>query len=323
MQEVRGDLSSIATPTPSCSRSTRSAGPPATRATRVASSASVDGDGVEGRRRAGVRSRRRFTRNERRTILKLGIPAGSLQEATGELFRKAGYKITFASRSYYPGDRRSGDPVHADPRPGDGALRRGRRARLRPDRLRLDHGERRRGATRWPSWSSARSAAGRCAGCWRARTIRRSRRSRTCKASASPPRSSDLTTRWLAQHGVTAQVEFSWGATEVKPPRAGRRHRRGDRDRQLAAGQQPADRRRSCCKARRGSSPTRQPTPIPWKQQKIDDIVLMLQGAMAAEGKVGLMMNVPQDDLTAVLDDAAGLAEADRSRRCPTRTGSP
>src|SRR3954468_20223468 len=35
--------------------------------------------------------------------LRLGIPAGSLQEATGELFRKAGYKITFASRSYYPG----------------------------------------------------------------------------------------------------------------------------------------------------------------------------------------------------------------------------
>ena len=35
-------------------------------------------------------------------ILKLGIPAGSLQEATGDLFRKAGYKITFASRSYYP-----------------------------------------------------------------------------------------------------------------------------------------------------------------------------------------------------------------------------
>ena len=34
--------------------------------------------------------------------LRLGIPAGSLQEATAELFRKAGYKITFASRSYYP-----------------------------------------------------------------------------------------------------------------------------------------------------------------------------------------------------------------------------
>src|SRR5579883_2181592 len=36
-------------------------------------------------------------------VLKLGIPAGSLQEATADLFRKAGYKLTFASRSYYPG----------------------------------------------------------------------------------------------------------------------------------------------------------------------------------------------------------------------------
>src|SRR5262252_4365369 len=35
-------------------------------------------------------------------VLKLGIPAGSLQEATGELFRKAGYHIKFSSRSYYP-----------------------------------------------------------------------------------------------------------------------------------------------------------------------------------------------------------------------------
>ena len=35
-------------------------------------------------------------------VLKLGIPAGSLQEATGELFRKAGYNIKFSSRSYYP-----------------------------------------------------------------------------------------------------------------------------------------------------------------------------------------------------------------------------
>ena len=35
-------------------------------------------------------------------ILRVGIPAGSLQEATGDLFRKAGYKLTFQSRSYYP-----------------------------------------------------------------------------------------------------------------------------------------------------------------------------------------------------------------------------
>src|SRR5690242_902631 len=53
------------------------------------------------RRRAGPRGQ--FTRpmmSER--VLKLGIPAGSLQEATGELFSKAGYNIKFSSRSYYP-----------------------------------------------------------------------------------------------------------------------------------------------------------------------------------------------------------------------------
>ena len=84
------------------------------------------------------------TRNERQ-ILNLGIPAGSLQEATGELFRKAGYKITFASRSYYPTIDDPEIQCTLDPRPGDASLRPGRLARLRTDRARLDHGERRQG----------------------------------------------------------------------------------------------------------------------------------------------------------------------------------
>ncbi len=47
--------------------------------------------------------------------LRLGIPAGSLQEATAELFRNAGFKITFASRSYYPA---IDDPeIHLHPHP--------------------------------------------------------------------------------------------------------------------------------------------------------------------------------------------------------------
>ncbi len=77
-------------------------------------------------------------------VLKLGLPAGSLQEATAELFRKAGYKITFASRSYYPAIDDPGNPLHADPRAGDGPLRPGRFARLRADRPRLGRRERRR-----------------------------------------------------------------------------------------------------------------------------------------------------------------------------------
>ena len=78
-------------------------------------------------------------------VLKLGMPAGSLQEATADLFRKAGYKITFHSRSYYPA---IDDPeIHCTLiRAGDGPLRPRRLARLRPDRLRLGGRERGAGA---------------------------------------------------------------------------------------------------------------------------------------------------------------------------------
>src|SRR5207244_8865479 len=60
-----------------------------------------------GARRPGSRGRARFRsqaglQEMTKQLLRLGLPAGSLQEATGELFRKAGYKVTFASRSYYP-----------------------------------------------------------------------------------------------------------------------------------------------------------------------------------------------------------------------------
>ncbi len=67
-------------------------------------------------------------------VLKLGIPAGSLQEATGELYRRAGYKITFHSRSYVP----SIDDPEIEClliRAGDGPLCGKRRARCGPDGL--------------------------------------------------------------------------------------------------------------------------------------------------------------------------------------------
>src|SRR5258705_3725627 len=109
-----------------------------------------------------------------------------------------------------------------------------------------------------------------------------------------------LTKRWLAEHGVEAHVEFSWGATEVKPPR-------------LADAIVDVTETGSSLKANNLrvvaellQSTTRfianeKSYADPWKKQKMDDLVLMLQGAMAAEGKVGLMMNVRQTDLPAVL----------------------
>ena len=99
---------------------------------------------------------------------------------------------------------------------------------------------------------------------------------------------------------MTAHVEFSWGATEVKPPR-------------LADAIVDVTETGSSLKANNLrivaellQSTTRfianeQAAADPWKRSKMDDIVLMLQGAMAAEGKVGLMMNVRMSELDAVL----------------------
>ena len=122
------------------------------------------------------------------TVLKLGLPAGSLQEATAELFRKAGYKITFASRSYYPA---IDDPeIHCT------LIRAQEMARYVQDGS-LDCG------LTGHDWVVENDADGRRAGragvqqgqpaagavgAGRARTTRRSRSRRTCRASGSPPR---------------------------------------------------------------------------------------------------------------------------------------
>jgi ATP phosphoribosyltransferase len=109
-----------------------------------------------------------------------------------------------------------------------------------------------------------------------------------------------LTRRWLAGHGVEAQVEFSWGATEVKPPRLA--------DAIVDVTETGSSLRANNLRivAELLQSTTRFITNArayadPWKRRKMDDLVLMLQGAMAAEGKVGLMMNVRKADLPAVL----------------------
>jgi ATP phosphoribosyltransferase len=110
----------------------------------------------------------------------------------------------------------------------------------------------------------------------------------------------NLTKRWLAQHGVEAHVEFSWGATEVKPPRLA--------DAIVEVTETGSSLRANNLRivADLLQSTTRFITnersyADPWKKQKMDDLVLMLRGAMAAEGKVGLMMNVAKDRLSAVL----------------------
>src|SRR5262249_12033875 len=97
-----------------------------------------------------------------------------------------------------------------------------------------------------------------------------------------------------------AHVEFSWGATEVKPPRLADAivevtetgsSLRANNLRIVAELLQSTP--RFICNQKANSDP--------WKRQKMQDLILMLQGAMAAEGKVGLMMNVRRSDLPAVV----------------------
>ena len=140
--------------------------------------------------------------------LRLGLPAGSLQEATGELFRKAGYKITFASRSYYPS---IDDPeiqctlIRAQEMPRyveDGSLDCGLTGRdwvLENDAQVVELGELifskvSRRPVRWvlavPDDSPIHSV-------------------KDLQGKRIATEVVNLTRRWLAEHGVTAQVEIT------------------------------------------------------------------------------------------------------------------
>jgi len=232
-------------------------------------------------------------------ILKLGIPAGSLQEASAELFRRAGYKISFGSRSYYPAI--DDDEIECL------LIRAQEMARYVQDGV-LDAG------LTGHDWIVETGAdVHEVAELMFSKASRRPVRWVLCVPEDSPVRSvKDLegkriateavgvTTRYLEREGVKAKVEFSWGATEVKPPK-------------LADAIVEVTETGSSLRANNLrivdevlTSTTRlianhQAYAEAWKRQKIDDIALMLQGAIAADGKVGLMMNVPRAKLDKVL----------------------
>src|SRR5262245_39143153 len=151
-------------------------------------------------------------------ILKLGLPAGSLQEATAELFRKAGFDIKFASRSYYPtiDDReiqctliRSQEmPRYVE----NGSLDCGltghdwiqeNQAKV-IELAELIYSKVSRGPVQWVLAVTNESSI---------------QSPKDLEGKRIATELVEYTRRWLKGHGVNAKVEFSWGATEVKPPR--------------------------------------------------------------------------------------------------------
>ena len=233
-------------------------------------------------------------------ILKLGIPAGSLQEATRELFERAGYRITISSRSYYPtiddeeidcltvraqemaryveqGVLDAGITGH------DWVVETGANVE---EICELVYSKVSRRPTRWvlcvPNDSEIHSAS-------------------DLQGKRIATEVVNMTNNYLKNHGVSADVEFSWGATEVKPPRLAD-----------AIGEVTETGNSLRANNLRIVDELLQSTPRlianrdsvmdAWKKRKLTDIALMLKSCLAAEGKVGLMMNVPKQDLQSILE---------------------
>ncbi|MGZ0171103.1 MAG: ATP phosphoribosyltransferase [Planctomycetales bacterium] len=238
-------------------------------------------------------------------VLKLGIPAGSLKDATAALFQRAGYNIKFSSRSYYP---------TIDDAEIECLLIRAQEMARYVEQGILDAGitghdwvqetqanvhevcelvfsKVSRRPVKWvlcvPEDSSVQSV-------------------KDLEGKSIATEAVGLTTAYLAKHGVTANVEFSWGATEVKPPR-------------LADAIVEVTETGSSLRANNLrivdvviESTTRlianqEAWKEDWKKTKLENIALMLQSCLNAEGKVGLMMNVPRADLESLLGQLPAL----------------
>ena len=232
--------------------------------------------------------------------LKLGIPAGSLQQATAELLKKAGYHVTFPSRSYYPSI--DDDEIECL------LIRAQEMARY------VEQGILDAGITGHDWIMETEAQVVEICELIFSKVSRRPVRWVLCVPNDSPVQSVQdlqgkriateavgLTTRYLARHGVEARIEFSWGATEVKPP-------------QLADAIVEVTETGSSLRANNLrivdevlQSTTRliankEAVTDPWKQSKLSDLSMMLESCLAAEGKVGLMMNVARMDLDKVLE---------------------
>jgi len=232
--------------------------------------------------------------------LKLGIPKGSLENATIDLFKRAGFNIATSSRSYFP--------AIDDPEIECMLIRAQEMARYVEDGV-LDAGltgldwiaEVEANVVPVVDLIYARQSFGKVR--W-VLAVPESSPVQSVKDLEGKIIATELvatTKRYLAKNGVTAKVEFSWGATEVKPPVLA--------DAIVEVTETGSSLRAN--KLRIVETVLESNTQLianidsykdDWKKRKLADISLLLQGAIAALGKVGLMMNAPKSNLTAILN---------------------
>src|SRR5713101_272256 len=237
--------------------------------------------------------------------LKLGIPKGSLQDATIQLFARAGFNLYVSARSYFPG---IDDPeiecmlIRAQEMAryvSDGVLDAG----LTGEDWIAEHelGDGRTGVLeRIADLVYAKQSFGKVRWVLAAPEDSPFRSAKDLEGKTIATELVRVTRAYFARQRVRVNVEFSWGATEVKPPMLAdaivevtetgsslRANRLRIIDTVMESNTQLIANTTALADA--------------WKRTKLDNLALLLKAAIEAQGRVGLMLNVRRADLAAVL----------------------
>ena len=231
--------------------------------------------------------------------LMLGIPKGSLEQSTVDMFAKAGYAISINSRSYYP--------TIDDPEIECMLIRAQEMSRY------IEKGILDCGLTGFDWIQENGSDVVEAAELVYGKVGRKPLRWVLCVPENSPikgPKDLEgkliateavgMTQRYLKKHKVKATVEFSWGATEVKPPVLA--------DAIVEITETGSSLRANnlkiidtLCESTTRFIANKDAMKNSWKKAKIEKLAMLLKAVLAAQGKVGLMLNIREKDLDSVL----------------------
>lgn len=223
--------------------------------------------------------------------LKLGLPKGSLQDATVKVFERAGFKIIIHSRSYFPNiDDEEIEPVLLRAQEmsryvenetldcgitgADWVLENGSKVKVLSE---LNYSKQTSNTVRWvlavPENSGIKSV-------------------KDLKGKKIATEVVGITKKYLKANKVEAEVEFSWGATEAKVTT-------GLVDAIVELTETGSSLRanklrivETLCESKTQFIANKTAASDPWKKQKMDQIIMLLKGAMAANDMVGLKMNI-------------------------------
>jgi ATP phosphoribosyltransferase len=238
--------------------------------------------------------------------LKLGIPKGSLQDATIQLFARAGFNIYASARSYFPA---IDDPeidcmlIRAQEMAryvADGVLDAGLTGQDWIAEHAASNGSTTGGVTPLADLIYAKQSFGKVRWVLAVPEESRYQSARDLEGATIATELVRATQAYFARQGIQVNVEFSWGATEVKAPR-------------LADAIVEVTETGSSLRANRlriidtvlesNTQLIGNPAALgdPWKRTKLENIALLLKAAIEAQGRVGIMLNVRREDLDAVL----------------------